>query len=291
MEKQPIVLNKTLVIGIIFLLIITVSPIVVSDVMLYPISSSNIILLERDDCPINITVHEAWDLLTDTGNGIQIPIDIRSEEQWNESFIDTPWPEYPRWFGDIENNMENFMEEFDGEEVVIYCTSGYRSLLACYVLCGADFNGTVYNMIGGITTWIDEGYPIRNNTPPYAPSIIGEHPRARQSTKGFTKNYTFTTIDPDGDKIYLYIDWDDGTFEKWVGPYDSGEEITITHIYDNQGTPGVKAKAKDIFDAEGPIGTEMIPILRSKQMINSWFQLFLDRFPLLEKLLFLFRVM
>jgi hypothetical protein len=144
-------------------------------------------------------------------------------------------------------------------------------------------------MIGGFTTWIEEGYPIRNNTPPGPPSIKSINPRPRQPTKGFAKNYTFTTIDPDDDKIYLFINWDDGTFEEWIGPYDSGEEVTITHIYDNQGNPGVAAKARDIFEAEGPIGTENIPILKSRQMINSWLQLFFEIYPLLEKLLSLFR--
>ena len=51
-----------------------------------------------NECPINITVHDAWDLLTDSGNGIQIPIDVRSEQEWNYGFIDTPFPECPRWY-------------------------------------------------------------------------------------------------------------------------------------------------------------------------------------------------
>jgi len=280
LKENSFVLYKTFVIGFVILFVVAVSSISGSDIILSPINGSNAILIERDDCPINITVQEAWELLTDTSNGIQIPIDIRVEEQWNESFIDTPWPEHPRWFGDIEN----FMEEFDGEEVIIYCTSGYRSLLACYILCDAGFNGTIYNMIGGITAWIEEGYPIRNNTPPYAPGIIGEHPRARQPTKGLTKNYIFTTSDPDGDKTYLYIDWGDGTFEEWVGPYDSGEDVKINHTYIEQGAFLVKAKAKDIFDAEGPWGEEEIPILRSSKMINSLLQLFLDIFPFLKLL-------
>lgn len=278
MNENSFVLFKTFVIGFVILFVVAVSPISGSNIILSPINGSNAKLTEREDCPINITVHEAWDLLTDTGNGIQIPIDIRSEEQWNESFIDTPWPEHPRWFGDIEN----FMEEFDGEEVVIYCTSGYRSLLACYVLCDAGFNGTVYNMIGGITAWIEEGYPIRNNTPPYAPVIIGEHPRARQPTKGPTKSYTITTIDPDDDKIYLLINWHDGTYEGWIGPYDSGEEVTINHTFSAMGEYCVEAKAKDMFNAEGPWGTEMIPIFSSRHMINSLLQLFFDISPLFE---------
>jgi len=280
MANQGSMLSKTLVIGIILLLVVAVSPISVSNIMLSPIVGSSILPLDRSDCQINITVHEAWNLLTNTSNGIQIPIDIRSREQWNEGFVDTPWPEHPRWHGNGTGEQE-FIDMYDGEDIIIYCTGGYHSLLLCYILCDAGFNGTVYNMIEGITAWIEEGYPIRNNTPPEAPYIIGQHSRGRP-IKGPTKNYNFTTIDPDGDKIYLYIDWGDGTYGEEVGPYDSGEEVTITHTFYQMGNYLVEAYAKDIFGAKGPWGTEMIPILRSRQMINSCFQLLFNRFPLLE---------
>ena len=82
--------------------------------------------------------------------------------------------------------------------------------------------------------------------------------------------------------------------EKAVGDLFKGLQevygIKSRSTFLEMGEYTVRAKAKDIFDAEGPWGAEMIPILRSRQMINSWFQLFFDRFPLLEKLLSLFRV-
>ena len=55
------------------------------------ISNFNEIILHNfNECPINITVHEAWELLTDTDNGIQTPIDVRYEQEWEYGFIDTP---------------------------------------------------------------------------------------------------------------------------------------------------------------------------------------------------------
>ena len=48
---------------------------------------------ERFDDFININVHEAWEFLNDTSNGIQIPIDVRKDYEWNDERIDTPVPE------------------------------------------------------------------------------------------------------------------------------------------------------------------------------------------------------
>jgi rhodanese-related sulfurtransferase len=268
------------VIGLILTLFVLLSPISSSNILQLPITENEILLLERKDCPINLTVNEAWELLNDTSNGIQIPIDLRSEEDWNESFIDTPWPEHPRWIGHIDN----FTEEFEGKEVLFYCKGGYQSLLRCYMLCEAGFNGTLYNMIGGFTAWIEAGLPIRNNTPPEAPEIKIENPRAKP-LKDPTKKFIFKTIDPDGDKIYLFIDWDDGTLDEWIGPYNSGEEIIITHTFLEPRIFGVKAKAKDIFEAEGPWGTLKIPIREKGRISNSFIINLANYFPFLGVLL------
>ena len=57
--------------------------------------------------------------------------------------------------------------------------------------------------------------------------------------------YTFVTEDPEGDEIYIEIDWDDGTDIEWVGPFESGEEVTIDHEWDQEGLYEVKARSKD----------------------------------------------
>ena len=43
------------------------------------------------DSYTDITVQEAWDLLNNTSNGIQIPIDVRRNDEWNPEIIDTPF--------------------------------------------------------------------------------------------------------------------------------------------------------------------------------------------------------
>jgi len=88
------------------------------------------------------------------------------------------------------------------------------------------------------------------NDPPDPPTITGP----LSGTAGEEYEYTFTATDPDGDDVFYYIDWGDDVFEEWIGPYTSGEEIDVTHIWDEQGTYEIKAKAKDIYGAESEWG-------------------------------------
>jgi len=62
--------------------------------------------------------------------------------------------------------------------------------------------------------------------------------------------FTFVTTDPEDADIYYYIDWDDGTFEEWTGPYASGEEITVSHVFLVRDNVSIKAKAKNTFGTE-----------------------------------------
>lgn len=85
-------------------------------------------------------------------------------------------------------------------------------------------------------------YPDGNKQNP--PTIAG--PTSGQPGKEY--EYTFVTDDPEGDDIWLYIDWDDGEVEDWIGPYDSEEEVTVSHEWVKEGRYEVKARSKDIWD-------------------------------------------
>jgi hypothetical protein len=61
-------------------------------------------------------------------------------------------------------------------------------------------------------------------------------------------NFSFTTFDPEGDDIWLYIDWDDGYPDEWIGPYESGEEVIVKHKWPVDGLYNITAKSKDIWD-------------------------------------------
>jgi len=83
-----------------------------------------------------------------------------------------------------------------------------------------------------------------SSTPPDAPTISGP----TNGKVGLEYDFTLVTADPDGDNIFYYIYWDDGTASEWIGPYVSGEEIIVNHSWRYPGTYEIRAKAKDIYE-------------------------------------------
>lgn len=131
---------------------------------------------------------------------------------------------------------------------------------------------------------------IGDNSPPSKPHIDGPHIHCRPicGKAGEEYEYTFKSVDPDGDDIYYLVDWGDGTYDDWFGPYPSGEEATANHTWNAQGTYTIKAKSKDINGLESDWGTLTVTMPRTRA-INSFFLQFLEKlfekFPLLEWLL------
>jgi len=98
------------------------------------------------------------------------------------------------------------------------------------------------------------------NAAPNTPIINGP----TKGKPGVSYNYTFMSSDPDGDNVFYYIDWGDGTNTSWIGPYLSGEIVTMSHSWMNEGTYPIKTKAKDIDDTESswsePFRVEIIQL-------------------------------
>ena len=95
-----------------------------------------------------------------------------------------------------------------------------------------------YSGVFVYTAWIY--YP--ENVPPSAPVITGPGGGA----VGEDINYSFVSTDDNLDDIYYFIDWGDGNIEEWIGPYSSGEEITVSHMWSEIGEYEITAKAKDV---------------------------------------------
>ena len=111
------------------------------------------------------------------------------------------------------------------------------------------------------------------NKPPYTPSIDGQ---AKGGT-GEICSYKFFTIDPNNDKIFYYIDWGDGSNTGWLGPYKSGEQITVNHTWSKKGNYVIKVKAKDMYDAESDWATLEIKMLKNKRLTSHLLIYFLKR--------------
>ena len=318
---------------------------------------------------INITPEEAWDFLKDTSNGIQIPIDVRSPNEWLKKRIDTPFPEYPRRYSDwTPTGLDEFVSLYNNSAIILYCKSGDRSKAAAkHLVEDSDFSGTIYNMVGGINQWMQDGFPTKfSNHPPNQPSTptgptvgtiefsytfststtdsdddsvrygwswdgddvvdewtsyyasettadishswsipgtydvlvvaqdhVGEQSEfsevltviittqpdppiingQTEGNAGEEYEYIFSALDPDDDNIYLYIEWGDDNIEEYIGPYQSEEEVILTHTYAEEGAYTIRAKAKDIYDVESDWTTLEISMPRNKNIVN------IERFP------------
>ena len=124
---------------------------------------------------INITAQEAWDLMNNSDDGRQIPIDIRRWDEYSSERIETPNQEdWPRWFpyeftswgpGPIKNEgllLKLFISIYQNKEIIIYCRTGRRTGISAQILIDNGYTGTLYNMVDGITEWKLVGLPTVN---------------------------------------------------------------------------------------------------------------------------------
>ena len=73
------------------------------------------------------------------------------------------------------------------------------------------------------------------------------------STGKLRDEYVYTTIgfDTDFDSIYFLFDWGDDTDSGWVGPYDSGENVSLSHSWIKKANYNVRVKAIDDPNNDG----------------------------------------
>jgi hypothetical protein len=102
--------------------------------------------------------------------------------------------------------------------------------------------------------------------------------------------YSSSTTDPEGDQIYYYFDWDDGTSSGWMGPYNSGQAVTASHVWLFTGSYNIKVQAKDTNGAISIWSDTLSTYMpRNKQSTNPFilqlFEQLMERFPRLVRLL------
>ena len=209
-------------------------------------SGLSLSILKPNDDYINITPEEAWDLLKDTSNGIQIPIDVRMPDEWHLKRIDTPFPEYPRRYSDwTPSGLEKFLSLYNNSVIILYCKTGGRSIRAAeHILDETTFNGTIYNMVGGIEQWIKDDLPFKyfNHLPNQPETPIGP-------TVGTIElEYCFSTIttDRDDDAVRYGWSWDgDEVVDEWTPFYASGTTAEISYNWSVSGTYEILVLAED----------------------------------------------
>lgn len=116
---------------------------------------------------------------------------------------------------------------------------------------------------------------VRFNGKPNKPSIDGPV----RGKPGVEYEYTFSATDPEEDDLEYYIKWGDGDIEEWIGPYNSGDEITLSHVWEEEGTYGIKAKVRDMYGLESDWAFLQVKIPKNRVLHNSFLLRFFERFP------------
>jgi len=118
---------------------------------------------------------------------------------------------------------------------------------------------------------------IANGTPE-TPTIDGP----TSGKPGVTYDYTFMSVDPDGDDVFYMVSWGccgPGQDFHEYGPFESGVETIIKKGYSDGGTYVISAYAKDMGGAESDIATLEVVMPRNHQIFSMFFMRLLERFP------------
>lgn len=153
-------------------------------------------------------------------------------------------------------------------KAMYYCTSnyGWNSWI--------EYNNNYCFNLYGDPTLKREGI---STGMPSAPVIDG--PKSGRPNNNY--DYTFSSVDPTNDDVFYYIDWGDANIEEWIGPYSSGEEITLTHTWTEKDTFNIRAKTKDINEEESTWSTLEVSMPNNYliNIISDWMNL---KFSLLK---------
>jgi len=193
---------------------------------------------------------------------------------------------------DPDEDIVKYGWDWDGDSVVDEWTGFYSSgttvniphLWTTVDTCNVKVKSEdVYGSQSGFSVALT--VVIYGNNQPNKPTISG--PSSGKTGKSYT--YSAHTIDPDGDQVFYWFDWDDGTTSGWKGPYNSGQTESVSHVWNAKGTYQVKVKSKDINGVES-VWSNPLPIsMPNYKAMDLLFLRFLERhphiFPILRRIL------
>jgi outer membrane protein assembly factor BamB len=177
-----------------------------------------------------------------------------------------------------------------GEKYITYenITFYHESIGKIYVNNRND-NHTLFIDDNGDNITDREIDPTYINYPPNKPNKPTGPPSGKKDN-----SYTFSSssTDDDGDQLYYWFDWGDGKYQGPLGPYNSGDIVTCSHIWSEKGDYKVRVKCVDNNSRESiwsdPAG---ISIPKSKSfkfnfpLLNWLLERFPNMFPILRHML------
>lgn len=84
-------------------------------------------------------------------------------------------------------------------------------------------------------------------TPLEPPSITGQRWGKTEVEYTF---YVHIPVNANNDDVFVTINWDDGNFSDWLGPYTGGQTITVAHSWSTTSDYSLQAKLKTVFSEE-----------------------------------------
>jgi len=148
----------------------------------------------------------------------------------------------------------------------------------CIDADGTVYVGSSYGIEDGFLHAFGEGTP---NNPPDKPIITGPH----QGKPNIDYDFIVSCNDPEDQKVYYFIQWGDGQSERWIGPYDSGEEVTVSHQWNEEDNYEIIVQARDYFDMPSEETTMQIIIPKSRsQFIHNLLEEWFHRYPFIRVL-------
>jgi len=195
------------------------------------------------------------------------------EDQFNHSFYEieskiTPYSgkalieEKTGVYWKVEPYHWNFSEfEYVGDDKYIaHIPVQDNNSKFYYYIHAEDESGRIENhpYIGAPMAYYFNGIFI--NELPQNPSING--PSTLKNDEEGT--FTISTQDPDGDDVFFYIEWGDGSIVDWDGPYKSNEYVPYQHQWSMDDTYNIKIKTKDIFGEESDWSNHEIKVTKAK---------------------------
>jgi hypothetical protein len=194
--------------------------------------------------------------------------------------------------------------EFDFEDIDV--TPGNTYFIICSTNGGIIEIGNIYNLRGSDNAnsysegdaWIQwptgewEKWNPPNDfcfktyykdNPLKSPSLSG----STSGIVGIEYEYTLLISYPNSEDVYYYVDWGDSTSTYWIGPYQSGSEVTVKHIWNKQGIYAIRTRARNISGVVSNWATLKVTMPRNRATYNSLFLWFLEHFPILQKILLL----
>ena len=117
------------------------------------------------------------------------------------------------------------------------------------------------------------------NNPPTKPS----KPAGVKIGK-FGEEYSLKTISTDynGDMIYYRWDFGDGTYTNWLGPYNSSEEVNVSHSWSERGRYSVRVKSRDEHREESDWSDNLVvrmPLCNKFRLLNLIIEFLEKYFP------------